>query len=164
MLTIFSIFIQDVLLKHFPVTTCKYFCKCFCKCAMLVGCGYACFILRWHIERFLWTFYFMCSGRPLKKEITIAGFVGPFRMSHLPVGVIYLKGKSKWPNMFYNVHISIYNKWLEEKKKARILLFIFSEEWEMEKSLSLIQMKGVNQRIIVGATVAFLMLNVKISL
>lgn len=99
-----------------------------------------------------------------KKEITIAGFVGPFRMSHLPVGVIYLKGKSKRSNMFYNVHISIYNKWLEEKKKARILLFIFSEEWEMEKSLSLIQMKGVNQRIIVGATVAFLMLNVKISL
>lgn len=60
----------------------------------------------------------MCSGRPLKKETTIAGIVGPLRMTHHPsVGVIYLRAKSKWSNMFYTVQILIYNKWLQDEEQ-----------------------------------------------
>ncbi len=58
----------------------------------------------------LQTFYFVCSGRALKKVITIAGFVGSFRLTHPPVGVIYLRGESEWSKVFYNLHISIYKK------------------------------------------------------
>lgn len=36
---------------------------------------------------------------------------------HPPVGVIYLRAKSKWPNMFYTVQISIYNKWLQDEEQ-----------------------------------------------
>lgn len=60
----------------------------------------------------------MCSGKPLKKEITIAGIVGPLRMTHHPpVGVIYLRAKSKCSNMFYTVQILIYNKCLQDEEQ-----------------------------------------------
>lgn len=53
-------------------------------------------------------------------------------MTHLPVGVIYLRGKSEWSAMFYNVHISIYNKWLEEKEIMDILRRMRNGEVEKE--------------------------------
>ncbi len=58
---------------------------------MLGDCGYARLSESGFNERFT-----LCSGRALKKEIVIAGFVGPVRMTHPPVGVIYLSGESEW--------------------------------------------------------------------